>query len=120
MLAHNCWEELRSQSESRLTSALVQKVFRQTINGLDPMFAHTWSLRSSVQQRTLMVLLRDDGHLNAMRMVRSAGLSNSSFKSALRWLHEHGILRDYLVDRKFNARFADPFFAQWIRIHAKL
>jgi hypothetical protein len=110
MLAHNCWEELRSQSESRLTAALVQKVLRQMVNGFDPLFAHTWSLFSTVQRRTLVVFLRDDGCLNAVGMARFAGLSDSSFKSALRWFHEHGILRDYFVDRKFNTRFVDPFF----------
>ena len=117
MLAHHCWEELRSQRRAKLTVSLVREVFKRTVNSLYPLFAHTWNQLSPVQQRTLVAFLRGNGRMNATEMARSAGFSDSSFKTALRWLHEHDILWNDFTGEGKKIRFEDPFFAQWVRIN---
>jgi hypothetical protein len=98
MLAHNCWEELRSQTQSRpakLTNNLVQAVLRRTVDGLDPLFTQTWNRLTSVQRKTLIAVIRKDGvGLSSTETAKSIGLSVSSVQSALRRLHDQSILRD--------------------------
>ena len=120
MLAHNCWEELRSQSRSKpakLTANLVQAVLRRTVDGLDPLFTQTWNRLTAVQQKTLIAVIRQGGvGMSSAETARSIRLSVSSVQSALRGLHDQSILRDDPAEGKVRMRFDDPFFAEWIRI----
>lgn len=120
MLAYNCWEELRSQSQSKpakLTVKLVQTILRRTVSGLDPLFTQTWNRLTAVQQKTLIAVIRQSGvKMSSAEAAKSIGLSVSSVQSALRSLHEQSILRDDPAAGSIRMRFDDPFFAEWIRI----
>jgi len=120
MLAHNCWEELRSQSRTKpakLTVNLVQSILRRTADGLDPLFTQTWNRLTTVQQKTLIAVIRQGGTgMSSAETAKSIKLSVSSVQSALRGLHDQSILRDDPVAGTIRMRFDDPLFAEWIRI----
>ena len=120
MLAHNCWEELRSQSRTKpakLTANLVQAILRRTVDGLDPLFTQTWNRLTPVQQKTLIAVIRRGGiGMSSTETAKSIRLSVSSVQSALRGLHDQSILRDDPAAGFIRMRFDDPFFAEWIRI----
>ena len=120
MLAHGCWEELRSRGQSKhakLTSDLVFSVLRQTVKSLDPLFTQTWTRLTSVQQRALIAVIRRQGTgMSSTEAAKSTGITVPSLQSALRSLHEHGILRDDPAAGSVRTRFDDPFFAVWIRL----
>jgi hypothetical protein len=120
MLAHNCWEELRSQSRAKpaqLSERLVRAVHRRTVEGLDPLFTQTWNRLTAVQQKTLIAVIRQGGvGLSSSATAKSTRLSVSSLQSALRGLHDQSILRDDSAGGSVKMRFDDPFFAEWIRI----
>ena len=120
MLAHNCWEELRSQRRTKpakLTANLVQAILLRTVNGLDPLFTQTWNRLTAVQQKTLIAVIRNGGvGMSSTETAKSIRLSVSSVQSALRGLHDQSILRDDPAGGSVRMRFDDPFFAEWIRI----
>jgi hypothetical protein len=120
MLAHNCWEELRSArgpDRPELTTAMVQTVLENTVRSLDPLFTQTWTKLTSVQQKTLLAVIREHGTgLSTSSVVRTIGASPSTVQSALRSLNEQSILRDDPSEGQVRLRFEDPFFAQWIKL----
>jgi hypothetical protein len=120
MLAHNCWEALRDARGSKqpeLTPALVQAVLEHTVQGLDPLFTQSWTRLTSVQQRTLLAVIRHGGSgMSSTAAAQSVGVSVSTVQSAIHSLHEHNILRDDPAEGRIRMKFEDPFFAQWIRM----
>ena len=114
MLAHNCWEELRTRSQSKpakLTDALVASVLLQTVKGLDPLFTQTWTRLTSVQQRALIAVIRLQGSgMTSTEAAKSLGLPVPTLQSALRKLHEQSILRVDPSAGNVRTRFDDPFF----------
>jgi energy-coupling factor transporter ATP-binding protein EcfA2 len=120
MLAHNCWEELRSLNRTKpakLTASLVQSILRRTVDGLDPLFTQTWNRLTTVQQKALIAAIRQGGvGMSSTETAQSIRLSVSSVQSALRGLHDQSILRDDPAGGSVRMRFDDPFFAEWIRI----
>lgn len=120
MLAHNCWEELRSQGGSkptRLTVSLVQSVLKRTINRLDPYFAQMWNHLTPAQQKALVAFVRGNGeHMSSSQTALSVNLSVSSLQSAFRALDDQHVLWKDFSAGKSRVRFGDPFFAQWIRM----
>lgn len=120
MLAHHCWEELRSRSRSKpakLTEVLVESVLQRTVKSLDPLFAQAWTGLTSAQQRALIAVIRWQGaSLSSTDAARSADLAVSSLQSALRSLRDQNILREDPAVGPVKTRFADPFFAEWVKL----
>lgn len=128
MLAYYCWEELRSgqrvrggaerkPSRPELTVAMVKEVLERTVRSLDPLFTQTWTKLTSVQQKTLLAVIRQRGTgMSASAVVRTIGASPSTVQSALRSLNEQSILRDDPVAGHVRVCFEDPFFGHWIRL----
>jgi energy-coupling factor transporter ATP-binding protein EcfA2 len=120
MLAHICWEDLRTKSgsdRSVLTATLVKNALVRAVNSLDPIFTQTWNKLTVAQQKTLIAVIRQDGTgLRSTAVAQSLGLPVSTLQSALLALHDQNILRDDPVAGKIRMRFEDPFFAQWVRM----
>jgi uncharacterized protein len=117
MLAHNCWDELHSGSRTKLTVALVEMVFEQTVQSLDPSFKETWNRLTLLQQKTLIAVLYGKGQrLKPAETARSINSPASSVRSALRALYNRNILWDDWNHGELRVRLEDPFFAHWIRM----
>ena len=120
MLAHNCWEELRSKrgaKQPKLTEQLVESALRRTVNGLDPWYTETWTRLTVVQQKTLLAVIQREGTgMSSSEAARSLGLAVSSLQSAIRGLQDQNVLRDDPVAGRIRLRFVDPFFPHWIRM----
>jgi uncharacterized protein len=117
MLAHNCWNELRSEGQPNLTVALVEFVFKQTVQHLTPSFKQAWNRFTPLQRTTLTAVLRGDGNrFKPPELARSIRRPESSVRSALRALCTRGILWDDVSHKGVRVRPEDPFFAHWIRL----
>ncbi len=120
MLAHNCWEDLRSKGGSKLpklTVQLVEAALRRTVNGLDPWYTESWTRLTTVQQKALLAVIQRHGAgMNSSEAARSLGLAVSSLQSAIRGLQDQNILRDDPAAGRIHLRFIDPFFPHWIRM----
>jgi hypothetical protein len=118
MLAHNCWEDLRSKGGSKqpkLTEQLVEAALRRTVNGLDPWYTQTWTRLTTIQQKALLAVIQRQGaEMNSSEAARSLGLAVSSLQSAIRSLQDQNILRDDPAAGSVRLRFVDPFFPHWI------
>jgi hypothetical protein len=120
MLAHNCWNELHSGKRMKLTVDLVETVFEQTIQSLDPSFEERWNQLTSLQQKTLSAVLHGKGQrMRPAEIAYSINSPASSVRSALCALYKRNILWDDWNLRKLRVRAEDPFFAQWIRMRDK-
>jgi energy-coupling factor transporter ATP-binding protein EcfA2 len=121
MLAHNCWNELRSESQPKLTVDLVESVFKQTVQHLTPSFKQAWSRFTPLQRRTLTAVLGGNGRrMKAPELARSIDRPESSVRSTLRTLYTRGILWDDVSHKGVRVRPEDPFFAHWIRMNCIL
>jgi hypothetical protein len=120
MLAHNCWEELSSQGRSKpakLTVPVVESVFERVVNGLIPYFTQTWIRLTPAQQKALIAYLHANGEqMSSTKTARSVNLPVASLQSAFRALHDQNILWQDFAAGRSRTRFADPFFAHWIKM----
>jgi len=120
MLAHYCWEDLRSQGGCKppiLTTQVVESALRRTVNGLDPWYTEAWTRLTTIQQKALLVVIQRKGAgMNSSEAARSIGLGVSSLQSAIRGLQDQNILRDDPVAGRINLRFVDPYFPFWIKM----
>jgi hypothetical protein len=84
MLAHNCWNKLDSGKWMKLTIDLVETVFEQTIQSLDPSFEERWNRLTSLQQKTLSAVLHGKGQrVRPAEIAYSIKSPTSSVRSAL-------------------------------------
>ncbi len=121
MLAHNCWNELRSKKGLKLTVDLVENAFEQTIRSLDPFFAERWTLLTPLQQRTLTAVLHGKGErMRPAEIAHAIKSPASSVRSSLRALYNRNILWDDWNLRKLRVRPQDPFFGHWVKMRAIL
>ena len=119
MLAHNCWNELHSGKGMKLTVDLVETVFEQTIQSLEPSFEERWNRLTSLQQKTLSAVLHGKGQrMRPAEIAYSINSPASSVQSALCALYKRNILWDDWNLRELRVRAEDPFFAHWIRTRA--
>lgn len=118
MLAHNCWNELFSGSQPKLTVALVDSLLNQTVQHLTPSFKQAWNRLTPWQRRTLIAVLRGDGNrFKTPALARSIiRRPESSVRSVLRALCNRGTLWDDWSHKGVRVRPEDPFFAHWIRM----
>lgn len=117
MLAHNCWDELRSGNRLELTVDLVETVFERTVQSFSHSFTETWDRLTPLQQRTLIAVLHGDGQrFRPAEIARFIGSPASSVHSALRALYRRNIFWDDWNLMTVRVRMEDPFFGHWIRV----
>jgi hypothetical protein len=104
----------------KLTVDLVETVFEQTIQSLEPFFGERWNRLTSLQQKTLSAVLHGKGQrMRPSEIAYSINSPASSVRSALCALYKRNILWDDWNLRELRVRAEDPFFAQWIRTRDK-
>jgi hypothetical protein len=119
LLAHTCWDELRGRSSKRgasLDKSVVGEAMGRIVRQYDPFYTKLWSDLTSIQQKTLIAVIEQDGlQLQSQKVAQLVGRGASSVQRAIGALTEKEILREEELQGGVRMRFEDPFFAQWIR-----
>jgi hypothetical protein len=119
MLAHTCWNELRTRTTKQtaiLSSRLVEEAMGLIVRQYDPFYTQIWSSLTAIQQKTLLAVIQEGGsHLQSQKVALSVGKGASTVQRALEALTDKEILREEEHQGGVRMRFEDPFFAQWIR-----
>jgi hypothetical protein len=119
MLAHTCWNELRDRANKRptiLNEHLVEASVRLLVRQYDPFYTQIWSALTSIQQKTLIAVIKEQGiNLQSLKVAQFVGRGASTVQRSVGALSERNILREEEHEGGVRMRFEDPFFAQWIR-----
>jgi hypothetical protein len=119
LLAHTCWEQLRSVargSERHLTVQTVKQALERVVRQYDPFYTQLWNSLTTIQQKTLLVVIAEKGqNLQSQKALKVVGKGHSTVKRALEALTDKDILREEESRGLVQQRFEDPFFAQWIK-----
>ncbi len=119
LLAHACWEQLRSgatANERVLNQAVVRQALERVVRQYDPFYTQLWNGLTAIQQKTLAAVIAAEGvKLQSMKTAKSVGKGPSTLKRALEALLTRDILREEESLGSLRLRFEDPFFSQWIQ-----
>ncbi len=119
MLAHACWNELRSRLAKPtpvLSSVVVKESMDLLVKQYDPFYTQTWSGLTSIQKKALIAVIEEDGlRLQSQKAAEFIGKGSSTVKRSLDLLTDKEILREQQLTGGVQLRFEDPFFSQWIR-----
>jgi hypothetical protein len=119
MLAHTCWNELRDRANKRptiLNEHLIEASVRLLVRQYDPFYTQIWSALTSIQQKTLIAVIKEQGiNLQSLKVAQFVGRGASTVQRSVGALSERNILREEEHEGGVRMRFEDPFFAQWIR-----
>ena len=117
MLAHACWDQLRTQPRqiAVLTARLVERAMALIVRQYDPFYTQIWSSLTAIQQKTLLAVIQEAGkRLQSQKVALSVGKGASTVQRALEALTGKEILREEEHEGGVKMRFEDPFLAQWI------
>jgi hypothetical protein len=119
-LAHQCWNQLRSEPGAgpiSLTAQQVENALERAVRSLDPLYTQLRKELTVIQQKTLITVLQEAGrNLLATTVTHRIGKGASTIKRALTALVERDLLREEEQQGAIRYRFEDPFFAHWIRL----
>jgi energy-coupling factor transporter ATP-binding protein EcfA2 len=122
MLAGACWETLRDRSGGKapeLTTAVVTESLHRLVRQQDPFYTQLWSGLTSIQQKTLLAVIAEEGvGLQSMKVARATGAGPSTIRRSLDALVNKGVLRDEAIGGSVKMRFEDPFFGRWVSLFA--
>lgn len=118
MLAHGCWEQLRTGRASKkkiLNDIVVEQSLDRIVRQYDPFYTQLWNDLTSIQQKVLLAVIAERGaNLQSMRVVRMVGRGTSTTQRSIGLLIDHAVLREEEHRGATRVRFEDPFFSQWI------
>jgi hypothetical protein len=119
MLANACWTNLHERSTDKmpsLTEQVVSSSLELLVRQYDPFYTQVWSALTSIQERTLIAVIEEQGiNLQSTKVIQRLGKQPSTVRRSLGALLDKNILREEEKDGGIRMRFEDPFFAQWIR-----
>jgi len=120
MLASSCWESLRDRpagTAPELTSEIVFESVYRLVRQYDPFYTQLWSSLTSIQQKTLLAVVAENGiNLQSIKVARAVATGPSTVRKSLDALIAKSVLREEERDGRVRLRFEDPFFAQWTRL----
>ena len=98
-----------------MTLAAVRSSLERLLREDDALYTQLWNQLTAVQQRALVVAVREAGvDLRSHRVTRSYNLPAPSLSRALGALQEKELLRTEEIRGKVRLRLVDPFFGAWI------
>ncbi len=119
MLAHACWDRLRSgkiAKEKALHRTVVEQSLDSLIRQCDSFYTQLWNDLTSIQQKVLLAVIAERGvNLQSMKVVRMVNKGASTIQRSIGLLTERTILREDEQPGISCVKFEDPFFAHWIR-----
>lgn len=119
LLAHTCWDQLRSRSASEkaaLTTEVVTSSMLLIARQYDPFYTQIWAALTSIQQKTLLAIINEQGaRLQSQKVAQFIGKGASTVQRSVSSLIDKDIVREEEHEGGMRLRFEDPFFGQWIR-----
>lgn len=119
LLAHTCWDQLRSRTGSdkpTLTTEVVQSSMLLIARQYDPFYTRIWADLTAIQQKTLLAVINEEGaRLQSQKVSQFIGRGASTVQRSVSSLIEKDIVREEEYEGGVRLRFEDPFFGQWIR-----
>ncbi len=117
MLAHTCWTDLRTPGihHPRLSIAAIDQILHRIVMRQDPFYTLLWNRLTSVQQMTLLALIRLEGrNLQSSKAIAMVGKAPATIRKSVHLMIESGILREEESLNSVRMVFEDPFFEKWI------
>ncbi len=117
MLAHGCWASLRNSGTRRatLTPEIVAHTLRRLVLQQDPIYTMLWNRLTSIQQRTLIAVIRLQGrNLQSARGMAIVGKAPATIRKSIHAMMDTSLLRDEQTPNSTVVVFEDPFFEKWI------
>ncbi len=119
-LAHACWDLLagaQNTADRVLSPDLVREALDRIVRRSGPFYTAQWVPLTSLQKKTLLAVVEENGrHMQSRKVTRAIGANPSSVQKALLRLTESNILREEMTGGENHYRFEDPFFSYWIRL----
>ncbi len=119
LLAHTCWDQLRSNSTApaaALTTEVVTRSMLLIVRQYDPFYTQIWAGLTAIQQKTLLAIINEQGaRLQSQKVAQFIGKGASTVQRSVSSLIEKDIVREEEQEGGMKLRFEDPFFGQWIR-----
>jgi uncharacterized protein len=119
-LAHACWDLLAGAQDAVgrvLSPEAVKEALDRIVRRSGPFYTAQWVPLTSLQKKTLLAVVEEEGRQMHSRKVTAAiGTNPSSVQKALLKLTESNILREEATGGENRYRFEDPFFSHWIRL----
>jgi uncharacterized protein len=119
LLAHTCWDQLRSRPSSEsaaLTTEVVTSSMLLIARQYDPFYTQIWAGLTAIQQKTLLAIINEQGaRLQSQKVSQFIGKGASTVQRSVSSLIEKDIVREEEHEGGMRLRFEDPFFGQWIR-----
>jgi AAA+ ATPase superfamily predicted ATPase len=119
LLAHTCWDQLRSRlasTKAALTTEVVTSSMLLIARQYDPFYTQIWAGLTAIQQKTLVAIINEQGaRLQSQKVAQFIGRGASTVQRSLSSLIEKDIVREEEHEGGMRLRFEDPFFGQWIR-----
>jgi AAA+ ATPase superfamily predicted ATPase len=119
LLAHTCWDQLRSRSASEtaaLTTVVVTSSMLLIARQYDPFYTQIWAGLTAIQQKTLLAIINEQGErLQSQKVSQFIGKGASTVQRSVSALIEKDVIREEEHEGGMRLRFEDPFFGQWIR-----
>jgi AAA+ ATPase superfamily predicted ATPase len=117
-LAYMCWNQLRNhplKPAALLDQQVIDKSMDLIVRQYDPFYTQLWSSLTSIQQKTLLAVIHEQGEkLKSQKVSQLVGKGTSTVQRSLEALADKEILREEEHEGGLRMRFEDPFFAQWI------
>jgi AAA+ ATPase superfamily predicted ATPase len=119
LLAHTCWDQLRSRSDvqhAALTAGVVTSSMLLIARQYDPFYTQIWAGLTAIQQKTLVAIINEHGaRLQSLKVAQFIGKGASTVQRSVSSLIEKDVVREEEHEGGMRLRFEDPFFGQWIR-----
>jgi len=125
LLAHECWNRCREapgrSKSGPMPTKLTAEIVRETRDIIalrsDPNYTQLWTRLSSIQQRSLLALLREKGiGLATNAVAKRYDIAIATLAKSLRLLETKGIVRAEQARGAVRLRLEDPFFGAWITL----
>lgn len=117
MLAHTCWTEVRTPGtrHPRITVAAIDQIVHRIVMRQDPFYTLLWNRLTTVQQKTLIALIRLEGrNLQSSKAIAMVGKAPATIRKSVHLMIESAILREEESLNSVRMVFEDPFFEKWI------
>jgi len=95
----------------------VREALDRIVRRSGPFYTAQWVPLTSLQKKTLLAVVEENGRqMQSRKVTRAIGANPSSVQKALLRLTESNILREEMTGGENHYRFEDPFFSYWIRL----
>jgi len=118
LLAHECWEAVRTAKSPQLTAQKVREARDTAALRHDPIYSQLWVALTPTQQKALLALRQEGGAggLLSVSISRRYGIAVPTMQKALAALQSKGVIREEQALGATGLRFEDPLFAAWVEL----